>query len=471
MTPDATFPTIAVLGGGLSGAALAYHLALQQIAAHIVVVEPRPELGRGLAYSAQDPDHRLNVPATRMTLRTDTPDHFARWLIRPGAAALPDGSQTPTGDIYVPRVIFGNYVADQLAPLLAQGRIRHLPLAATAVLPGPAKYLIQLSDGSQLPADLIVLALTHPKPMVPLGLRGLLGNARFIDDPLSPGALQAVHPDEDVVIVGAGLTSADIIATLRRNGYRGKAVVLSRHGRRSMPHGPKQADSAADFAADPAHIALALLQNARAALKLDQAQGLTWHATLDKLRAQGPAIWAALPVAERRRFLRHLRGLWDVHRFRIAPQAADAVAQLLLDGRLTYHAAQILTAQAGPDGIALTFRPRHGTPQTLRIGRIILATGPDHANVIATTPVLASLAVLNLIRPDRTRLGIATAADGGALGVNNDPKTVFVAGPLARGTVGELMGVPEVIAWSEHVVRTLCAAIRATSGSDSQGHG
>ena len=65
MPQDPAQPTIAILGGGLSGAAVAYHLARLDCAARIVVVEPRAELGRGLAYSATDPDHRLNVPATK----------------------------------------------------------------------------------------------------------------------------------------------------------------------------------------------------------------------------------------------------------------------------------------------------------------------------------------------------------------------------------------------------------------------
>ncbi len=71
--------TLAIIGGGLSGAALAYRLALNAPpAARIVVIEPRGELGRGVAYSTPDPDHRLNVPHTKMSIRTDDMAHFTR---------------------------------------------------------------------------------------------------------------------------------------------------------------------------------------------------------------------------------------------------------------------------------------------------------------------------------------------------------------------------------------------------------
>ncbi len=50
--------TIAIIGGGCTGAAVAAHLAesdldLQRV--KIIVVEPRNDLGRGLAYGTDDP--------------------------------------------------------------------------------------------------------------------------------------------------------------------------------------------------------------------------------------------------------------------------------------------------------------------------------------------------------------------------------------------------------------------------------
>lgn len=63
-------PTIAIIGGGFTGAAVAWNLARKTQPGHvrIVIYEPRARLGGGLAYDTADPAHRINVPADRMSL-------------------------------------------------------------------------------------------------------------------------------------------------------------------------------------------------------------------------------------------------------------------------------------------------------------------------------------------------------------------------------------------------------------------
>jgi uncharacterized NAD(P)/FAD-binding protein YdhS len=448
-------PTVAIIGGGLSGAAVAYHLAgvLPAGKVDVVVVEPRPELGRGLAYSAADPDHRLNVPDSKMSLRSDQMDHFQRWLGSPQAPVLPRGSALLNGDVFAPRAVFGTYVAAQLAPLLASGHVRHVQ-AGVAGIARDARYGLRLTNGAVLHADVLVLAATHPKAALPRELAALADHPALIADPLQAAALDGIGADERILIVGNGLTSADIVATLHRKGHRGPVTALSRHGWRSKPHGPKQAETSADFAQEPAATTLQLLRNVRLALAADTALGLTWHAVFDKLRAQGPSIWAALSKTERRRFLRHLRALWDIHRFRVAPQTLEASLKMQRLGRLTHLAARILRVEAGA-ALEFRLRERHsGINFPLVVDRVILATGPNHAAVIEATPALGDLAALGLLQPDPLGLGLHTTPQGHAVPPHGQPDgSVLIAGPLARGTVGELMGVPEVITWAEHIAR------------------
>ncbi len=55
-------PRVVIIGGGFSGAVLAWHLhRTAPHRHHIVIVEPRDEIGRGLAYDSSDPAHRITV--------------------------------------------------------------------------------------------------------------------------------------------------------------------------------------------------------------------------------------------------------------------------------------------------------------------------------------------------------------------------------------------------------------------------
>src|SRR5690349_20718757 len=73
--------TIAIIGGGFSGAALTINLLRRATAPlRIVLIERKPPFGGGVAYGTKSPDHLLNVPADQMGLWPEEPDHFVRWL-------------------------------------------------------------------------------------------------------------------------------------------------------------------------------------------------------------------------------------------------------------------------------------------------------------------------------------------------------------------------------------------------------
>jgi uncharacterized NAD(P)/FAD-binding protein YdhS len=146
--------------------------------------------------------------------------------------------------------------------------------------------------------------------------------------------------------------------------------------------------------------------------------------------------------------------LWDVHRFRIAPQTFDTVTRMERAGRVRFLVGKLRSAMATPTGVTLAWRPRGGTePKALTADRVILATGPDHARITRTVPLLRRMAEAGLVTTDPLGLGLATASEGIAIGQVEPTPGLYVVGPLARGTVGELMGVPEVTAWAEHVAR------------------
>ncbi|CAK7259646.1 MULTISPECIES: FAD-dependent oxidoreductase [unclassified Shinella] len=462
-------PVVAIIGGGFTGAACAYHLVrrLPVGAARIVVFEPRAMLGGGLAYDTDEATHRINVPATRMSLLPDDGDHFQRWLVRSGTLADDPEAITPEGHAFARRSAFGRYVSGNLAPLVASGAIEHRRSRVRAVTAARSgRWHVEAGDGPALEADIVVAATTHPSPQPPATLhRALSGRAGYIPDATVPGALSGIAPDDRVLVVGTGLTAADVIATLDAAGHRGRITAVSRRGLRSRGHNLSAQEPFGEFADPPSRTARALLRRIREGLVQADAAGLSWHAVFDRVRGQGGDIWRSLPVAERRRVARFLRPYWDVHRFRIAPQVEAVIDRRLAAGTLSFHAAAIAGVTCPAEGgIAVDFRPRHGRePFQETYGSLIVTTGPGHASVLSSQPFLAGLATAGELQPDAVGLGIAVDERSRAIGTDGQAlNSLYIAGPLARGTFGELMGLPQVTDHAVFVAEDIVRQMNAT---------
>ncbi len=460
-------PVIAIIGGGVSGAATAFHLAQADRgpAPEIIVFEPRDGLGRGLAYDTAEPAHRINVPAARMSLLTDEPDHFLRWIDSHSATAGDADALRPDGNLFPRRNVFGNYINAMLQPFIADGAVRHRRAAVAHLLRDGQRWCLVDEGGGETLADIVVIATSHPPPVAPGGLQTLLkDHPRFVPDPTKAGALDAIRSSDRVLVIGNGLTSADVIASLALKGHTGAITAISRRGLRSRGHAPFPQDPTGDFLTDPAFTAPALLMNVRNAIREATAAGLTWHGVIDQVRAQGQSIWQILPIAERRRIVRHLRPFWDVHRFRVAPQVEAALDEAIAKGRLEILAGSIAGTGVENETVRCALRlRRHRETVERTYDAVVVTTGPGHGGILASQPFLAELAGSGYLELDPTGLGLACTRNSEAIGpaVGVTP-SLLIAGPLARGTFGELMGLPQVTEHAAFVASVVAERLQAT---------
>jgi uncharacterized NAD(P)/FAD-binding protein YdhS len=456
--------TVAIVGGGFSGAVVAHQIARRAPGRfRILVIEPRASLGAGVAYSTPDPAHRVNVPASRMSFVPSDPCHFDRWLKADGELARDPAAVTGDGRAFPRRAVFGRYVAESLDPYLLSGEIEHRRGRAEAIIrTGRTGFRVRLDDGETIAASYVALAATHPSPAAPTALASLRGDPRLICDTQDPRALDALSPYARVLIVGTGLTMGDIVASLERRGHRGPIVAVSRRGLLSRGHAAVPGEYGA-FDQRPAETALDLLGRIRRTVKAAEAAGTPWQHVLEAVRSQGRAIWAALPEAERRKVARRLRPYWDVHRFRIAPQVEAAIRRLAASGQLTMFAGEPVGAHAAGDGITVALKRRHGPVDALEFDAVTLATGPAHGGVCESHPLIRTLSQARLVSADRIGLGLATTATSLSLSAGGAPvKGLWIAGPLARATFGELMGLPEVTRHAEFVA---CEVVNAADAA------
>ena len=433
---------VAIIGGGLSGALQAIHLAHAGIA-RVTLIERGRVPGRGVAYGTERAEHLLNVPARRMSAFPDRPDHFADWF---GNAAGGDGES------YAPRMTYGDYVTGLLAE--AGHRVAVVHGEAVDIAVGADGEHLRLADGSEIVADAAILALGNQCPAVPGRIDvAALGDA-WIGDPWADLRADGLGADDTIVLIGTGLTAVDTILTLDALGYRGRILALSRRGLAPRAHEPLEPIVVPQTGL--ASNCVALLRHIRA-----RSQTVGWRSAVHELRSITQALWLNASDVERRRFLRHLRPWWDVHRHRIAPAVGAAVDRLQRAGRLTFAAGKIVSITPEAGGARIDWRPRGSERvETVQAARIVNCTGPELDIVRAGEPLFDALLASGRIRPDPCRIGIDV--DPGTLGaIDRDgapSRSLFVVGPPTKGAFWESVAVPDIRMQTDALAKRLSTA-------------
>ena len=435
---------VAIVGGGFSGTMLAVQL-LRQGDSRVTLIERSGTPGRGLAYGAAHPTHLLNVRAGSMSAYPDDAGHFARWLEARGVA--------DSATSFAPRVVFAEYVQEQLSEAAASGRLETLQADVTDLVVTPTGFSVALDDGRRIEADSAALAIGNspPKPPRMLADAGLPAG-RFFADPWSEGVADGFGPDDNVLVIGTGLTMVDIVLLLERKGFTGPILALSRRG--LIPRAHAAGPPPEPRAEVPTTVASKLLREVR-----KQGEAGNWRQAVDSLRPVTQALWQAASPNVRGRFLRHLRPWWDVHRHRIAPEVHARIQAMIDSGQLTVAAGKLASVDNRLDEVAVTWRPRGAdSSEQLTVARIINCTGPEADLRGSADPLLRTLAERGLIRPDPNGIGVEVDRDSRVIADDGKPvEGLYAVGPITRGVFWEIVAVPDIRAQVSGVAKRVSA--------------
>jgi uncharacterized NAD(P)/FAD-binding protein YdhS len=438
--------TIAILGGGFSGATLAAQILRRSEGnVSVVLVERETRLGRGVAYGTQCVDHLLNVPASNMSAYAEDPQHFLRWACHHYGPAVNDRAVSP--DAFLPRSVYGQYVTYVLQQEveLRPNQFEHRQDEAISVSRAGNRAKIQFRSGQFLLADKVVLALGNFPPGDPRLPGKTPDSHRYVSNPWAARSLDGIGDDKSVLLIGSGLTSVDVGIALRRRGFTGTVHMLSRRG--LLPQTHKATSSGAPIwdQGFPRTIR-GLLRSIRLRVQAAERSGSDWRAVIDSLRPFVQEIWQSLPRQEQRRFLRHVRPFWDVHRHRVAPEIGDRLLNELTTGQTQIHAGRITSYSEQPDGVVVTYRDRAtGQPKLLQVDRVVNCTGPESDCRKVNDPLLKSLIQQKLACSDALFLGLNVSADGALIDHSGVPSDLLDAvGPVRKGSLWETIAVPEI---------------------------
>ena len=364
---------VAVVGGGFSGVMTAVHLLRRcPPATSILLIERGRKLGRGLAFGTATSGHLLNVPAKNMSALADDPGHFLEWLQRQKNPEI-------SPNAFVSRQWYGEYVDDLLAEQLREPDSPSLHCACDEVVTIAQQQetlRLTMADASHINARFVVLAVGNFPPPDPLPLRQL-SSRRYARYAWSPEALDGIADSESILLIGSGLTAIDQVVTLEARGFKDRIYMLSRRGLLPAVHMHEPAWPT-EWTKDLPASVRQLVFEVRDQIRLAASRQVSWRPVIDSLRPATQRIWKSLDTAERKRFLRHVRCFWEVHRHRVAPDVGRRMDELRQSGRLIVQAGRVIGC-VERDGFAeVTYQQRESsTTGVLRVSRIVNCTGHE----------------------------------------------------------------------------------------------
>jgi uncharacterized NAD(P)/FAD-binding protein YdhS len=383
--------------------------------------------------------HLLNVPAAKMSALPSEPSHFVEWLAA-------NGYEEYDGRAFVPRSIFGEYLAGLSAETQRQNaqRFRHARETAVAASIERSGVTVECASGELLRGDFLVLAFGNAAPAAwPNVSDEARGSGRFFASAWDPSALTPSDPDEVVLLLGTGLTAVDAVLGLRHSGHRGTIYMVSRRG--LLPHEHRLFDAPPAACPDAKSVS-EFLSKVRGSARETNDTLNNWRIAIDGVRPKTNELWQAFTLADQRRFARHVMPYWNVHRHRMAPEAAKTLAELMAARSLRMLAGRTENVTAAAGTVTVSIRRRGSDERTLiEAGRIINCSGPEHDFEKLPSPLVQSLLANGSITAHPLGIGLRVAHNGAMIAKDGTASArLFAIGPVRYGTLIETTAIPEI---------------------------
>ncbi|MGK5048987.1 FAD/NAD(P)-binding protein [Janthinobacterium sp. GB4P2] len=441
--------SIVIIGAGFSGVALVSQLVRQAGTAplRIVLVNRSGSMARGLAYGTRSADHVLNVPAGNMSAVAEDSNHFLNFA----------RSQDPSvqAHSFVLRRVYGDYLESMLKSaeqsLQSNLSLERITGEVESIETALGGQRITLVNGHVIEADKVVLAFGHfASPHPGAAATPFFAGHRYVRDPWSMAALDAIPHDAPVLLVGTGLSAIDVCMTLMNAAPARQIHMVSRRGLLPKAHrsGPPRRSSHAlpeIFNAQGASLRQ-LFKAFRRHVRAIEAKDEDWREALNLLRPGTHILWQGWSDAERRRFLRHVQPYWDNHRHRAAPQPHGRFEEAVKAGQIQVHAGRIATFTEKNEGVSVLLRLRgSGAQRSLDAAYVVNCIGPDCDLRKTDSPLVKRLLMDGVIQPDRLGLGVAVDEECRVLSADGTKSVdMYYIGPLLRAQYWEATAVPEL---------------------------
>jgi trehalose 6-phosphate synthase len=317
---------------------------------------------------------------------------------------------------------------DRLAEVASQLSAIHADIVDIEV--GEESLTLIATSGQKYAAQKVVLAIGQfPPGDPPTKDRAFHRSEHYLGVPLPGGILDQIRREEEILILGSGKATLELLNELSAKGFDNTIHIVSKTG--LFPQ-PQEQSPGIQLENIPARLqplrslVHAILEKARVASR----QGIGWRPIIETIQSNLPHLWRSLTMPDRKRFVRHVRPYWELVFDPVPPELLVVSDKLLERGQLVVYAGRIREILERENEFDVSFFDRtFRRVEQLHPAWIINCTHSECAYRKLDAPLLVNLFARGLIHPDPLFLGLHTAPNGALKNYLGQPSTsVFTFG-------------------------------------------
>ncbi len=434
---------IAIVGRGFTGIMNAIALLKSfERPFHLVMYDPSPRINGGEGVSRAGKTV-LNSRVKDLSVDPSDRVDFKTWLQADEAWRSHQENPEVVDHSFVSREVFSAYVYERFSEALRARTdviVQICTHAVFAIDRDPnGGLLITAQDQQKTHFDAVFLATGY-------GVNGQTDEAR------------ATEPAENVVVIGGGVHAVDRALKLLEAGEAAHVTLISSSGFLPQPHTRSAVGSVSSGKPMPRTLRGAF-RFLREAAETAEREGSGWQGIMNDFRSRAGDLWKGLTTAERRRFKRHVKPIYDSHRNRLPPAHHRRLQDALAKGAITVSKGKV--DRVAVNGVLLS------TAAGLQVIAAERTIDCRIRSLDVDTPLFRSLFSSGLVLRDELELGIFVDRSGRALAVQEEFGGIFAVGPLGLGSLPDIDLVPEIVLQAY----TASATLQAWLGTAVTGEG
>jgi uncharacterized NAD(P)/FAD-binding protein YdhS len=435
--------SVTIIGSGASGTLLAINLIKNHTNGNLKITlfeKDSNKFTKGIAYSTNELSHLLNVRVAAMSIFKDDPDHFFNWL-------KSNGYHYEKTD-FVPRKIFGNYISSTFHETVFNGsnlievhcvnaevnNIQKVGNKWCTVYKEPENPLYDKVNYSD---DLVFAIGNISVSEVDLLKYSNINN--YFRSPWSGDFYDKVKSEDSILIIGNGLTSADVILSLYDRNHTGNIYSISRRGYLPLNH--KIIKPYPSFYNE---LEGKDINEIFSIIKKHLNNSDEPRSVIDSIRPHTQTIWKNLSKVDKSRFLRHLNHYWNIIRHRMPEVTGYTMSLLVDDGSLKLLTGSIISIEDGEVINVKYYDKISKKEKDLKVHKIINCIGPESNYNKIKMPLIKNTLTNGLIDSDDNNISIKVNDWNIIDKDGNIQQGLYGIGPILKGNLFESTAIPEI---------------------------